>query len=80
VKNAHRAPRVKIASHVASVKNAYVNCANHWMPLRPLLPLPPQPLKNVRPVSRVKNVRHVHRVKSVNHALNKPQLPLLKKK
>jgi hypothetical protein len=71
---------VKTASHVASVKNVYVNCASHWTPLRPLLlPLSLPPLKSVRPVSRVKNALRALRVKSVNRAPNKP-LPSLKKK
>ncbi|MNP67041.1 hypothetical protein D3C76_1628240 [compost metagenome] len=83
----HRALRVKIASHVASVKSVCVNCASLWMlSLLPLpLPLPllqpqpqPQPLKSARPVRHGKNVLHVHHVKNVNHVPNK-RLPLLKK-
>jgi hypothetical protein len=76
VKNVHHAPRVKIASHVASVKNAlFVNCASLWMQLQPLL----LPLKSVQLASHVKNVLHAHRVKNVSHVPSKPLPPLLKK-
>ena len=54
-KNVHRAHLVKIASHVASVKNAFVNCVNHSTPLlRLLLPLPLL-LKSVQLVSHAKS-------------------------
>ena len=81
MKNVHRALRVKIASHVASVKNASVNCANLWMPLRPLRLLRPSllPLKSVQLASHVKNALHAHRVKNVSHVQNKPLPPSLKK-
>ncbi|MCY1242106.1 hypothetical protein D9M72_550480 [compost metagenome] len=83
MKNVRRALRVKIASHVASVKNAFVNCASLWMPLRllrpPLLPLRLLPLKNAQLVSHVKNARHAHRVKNVSHVPNKLPQPQLKK-
>ena len=79
VKNAHRARLAKIASHVASVKNEFVNCVNRsTLPLRLLLRLLLL-LKSVQLVSHVKNVRHALRVKNVNRVPSKP-LPLLPKK
>ncbi len=78
MKNVHLAHRVKIASHVASGKSAFVNCVNLWMPLH-RSSLPMLPLKNVRLASHVKNVRHAHRVKSVNRVPSKPLPKLLKK-
>ena len=94
MKNVHRvksaphvphALHVKIASRVASVKNACVNCVSLWTRHLPL-PLP-QPLapKIARPASRVKNAHHAksanraRHVKSVNHAPSKPLLPPKKK-
>ncbi len=90
-KSAHRVPhvlRVKIASHVANVKNVCANCASHWTLRQPLpvllLQLLPR-LKNARLANRVKNVRHVKnvnhvlRVKNVNLVPSKP-LPPAKKK
>ncbi|MNO96929.1 hypothetical protein D3C76_886200 [compost metagenome] len=78
MKNVHRALRVKIASHVASVKNAFVNCASLWMPLRLLRP-PLLPQKSVQLASHVKSVLHAHRVKSVSLVPNKLPPPLPKK-
>jgi hypothetical protein len=75
VKNVHRAHLAKIASHVASVKNECVNCANLWMPRLQPLPLL-RPLKSVRLASHVKNVLRAHRVKNVSHVPSKlPPLP-----
>jgi hypothetical protein len=51
VKNVHHVRRVKTASHVASVKSVYVNCASHWTPLQPLQQPPLPLLKSVRPVT-----------------------------
>jgi hypothetical protein len=76
----HRAHLVKTASHVASVKNECVNCANLWTPSLRSLPQPQlQPLKSVRLASHVKNVLRAHRVKNASHVPSKPLLPLPKK-
>jgi hypothetical protein len=80
VKNVLHVHRAKTASHVASVKNVYVNCASLWTPLQLQQPPQPLPLKSVRPVSHVKSAHRVRRVKSVNRVPSRPLLPSLKKK
>jgi hypothetical protein len=75
VKNVRRVLRAKIASLVASAKNAFANCASLWMPLQPLL----LPLKSVQLASHAKNALHARRVKNVNHVPNKLPQPQPKK-
>lgn len=81
MKSVNRARLVKTASHAVSAKNAFANCASHWMPLQlPQLPLQSLP-KSVQLASLAKNASHVRHAKSVNHVPSRPKRqPPAKKK